>query len=321
MPKWLMFGEFAGARLSCASRVLYMLMLERHKLSVKNNWFDPNGDAYIYFKVEDIENQLGVAKATAMKLKKELSEKSLMIEVRQGMNKPNKLYLLAPMLNDSKTTEYHDTFQEDNPEVVEITGSSKSIPPEVQNLDFRKSKNHTSESSEFIPPEVQKLDPNKKKISKNEMNKNEKNKLSSLSQSIISENNSEKYSDLIDGIDVINKRKLYKAIIRNNIDYETLLCSQDAAQVDEIVEIILEVVCSPKEHIRINSTDIESKTVKERLLNLNQTHIEYVIHSLNQNTTQVKNIKAYLLTMLYNSKATISNYYAAKVSHDAYGLP
>jgi len=85
--------------------------------------------------------------------------------------------------------------------------------------------------------------------------------------------------------------------------------------VDEIVEIIQEVVCSPKEHIRINSTDIESKTVKERLLNLNQTHIEYVIHSLNQNTTQVKNIKAYLLTMLYNSKSTISNYYAARVSH------
>ena len=56
MPRFLTAGEFAGNKISNNARILYTLLLDRHRISVKNNWFDDNGEVYIYFKREEMEH-------------------------------------------------------------------------------------------------------------------------------------------------------------------------------------------------------------------------------------------------------------------------
>ena len=80
-----------------------------------------------------------------------------------------------------------------------------------------------------------------------------------------------------------------------------------------VLELMTETVCSKKTVIVVASQDI----VKSRLLKLDYTHIEYVFDCLKKGGNLVKNIKSYILTMLYNSYATIGHYYTAKVAADS----
>lgn len=102
MPRFLTSGEFAGNKLSNDARVLYTLMLDRYKVSLKNGWFDNNDEIYIYFKKEEMENQLGLSKMTVLKVMRELKNHSLVRETKQGLNRPNKIYLLSPVVASSE---------------------------------------------------------------------------------------------------------------------------------------------------------------------------------------------------------------------------
>ena len=113
----------------------------------------------------------------------------------------------------------------------------------------------------------------------------------------------------------------YREMIRENIDYEGFVRERpyDASQLDEMVEIMVEAVCSRKETIRVAGNDFPQAVVKSRMLKLDREHIVFVFDCLKENTTQVRNMKQYLLTVLYNAPATIENHYAAQVNHDLYG--
>ena len=121
-------------------------------------------------------------------------------------------------------------------------------------------------------------------------------------------------ADRIDEID--NKREEYLEIIRESIDYD---CFAEKEKVDELVEIIVDVVCSKRETVRVNGEDLPMEIVKNRFLKLDYSHIDYVLTALRKNTSEVRNIRAYLVTALYNAPATIGNYYSAWVNHDMYG--
>ena len=113
----------------------------------------------------------------------------------------------------------------------------------------------------------------------------------------------------------------YRGLIRENIGYDDFVREHpyDAAQLDEIVELMVEAVCSKKKNIRVAGNDFPQAVVKSRLLKLDREHIMFVFDCLKENTTQVRNMKQYLLTVLYNAPATIENHYAAQVNHDLYG--
>ncbi len=121
----------------------------------------------------------------------------------------------------------------------------------------------------------------------------------------------------------VNKGEMdaYREMIRENIDYDGFVRERpyDAGQLDEMVEIMVEAVCSRKETIRVAGNDFPQAVVKSRLLKLDREHIVFVFDCLKENTTQVRNMKQYLLTVLYNAPATIENHYAAQVNHDLYG--
>ena len=113
----------------------------------------------------------------------------------------------------------------------------------------------------------------------------------------------------------------YRGLIRENIGYDDFVREHpyDAAQLDEMVELMVETVCSKKKNIRVAGNDFPQAVVKSRLLKLDSEHIRFVFDCLRENTTQVRNMKQYLLTVLYNAPATIENRYAAQVNHDLYG--
>jgi len=120
------------------------------------------------------------------------------------------------------------------------------------------------------------------------------------------------------GTDGMEARKIYREIILENIDYDILIQDPkvDREQLDEITEIILDTVCTSRKMIRIASDDFPAEVVKSRFLKLNSSHIQYVMSSMKENTTRIRNIKKYLLAALYNAPATIGNYYSALVQHD-----
>lgn len=107
-----------------------------------------------------------------------------------------------------------------------------------------------------------------------------------------------------------------RQLVRNHLEYD-LMCQQfDRNQLDEIVSLMVEVLCSKALFFTISGTEYPAELVHERLLNLRSSHVEYIFECLNKTTTRVGNIKAYLLTVLFNAAATMHSYYDAQVRHD-----
>ncbi len=113
----------------------------------------------------------------------------------------------------------------------------------------------------------------------------------------------------------------YRYLIMDNIEYDILLENNpyDREQLAEILEILVDTVCSTKKYIRVAGSDYPAEVVRSRLLKLNAHHIEFVISCFKENTTKIRNVKQYLLTSLYNAPVTIDSYYSALVQHDLYG--
>ena len=110
-----------------------------------------------------------------------------------------------------------------------------------------------------------------------------------------------------------------REIIEENIEYEIMKDRPDGDRLGEIVEIMLDAVCSTAPTIRINGEDMPQQVVKSRFLKLDSSHIEYVFHAMKECPSNIRNIRAYLLTTLYNAPATMDNFYSAKVNHDFNG--
>ena len=123
------------------------------------------------------------------------------------------------------------------------------------------------------------------------------------------------------GQDGMRKRESYRALILENIEYDVLSqnVQLDKDRLDELVELMVDTVCSRRETIRIAGDDYPAEVVKSRFLKLDSSHIEYVLDRMRENTTYVRNIKKYLLAALYNAPVTMDSYYTSLVSHDLYG--
>ena len=113
----------------------------------------------------------------------------------------------------------------------------------------------------------------------------------------------------------------YRELILENIDYDILAGDPhvDREQLDEIVDLVQETVCSTRSRIRVAGNDYPAEIVRSKLLKLNSEHIRFVMDCLKQNTTRIRNIRQYLLAMLFNAPSTMNSYYAALVAHDMAG--
>lgn len=276
---------------STDAKLLYGMLLDRMGLSAKNNWYDDTGRVYIYYTVDEICTDMTCGRDKAMKLLAELDVGKgigLIERIKQGQGRPTKIYVkrftnrTAP---PKPAASFHDP-------VIPISG--------VDFFDVQRSEIPTSRSRKSLRAEVAKTDPSYIKI--NQTNVIQTDPSISPQTPLVQELEMDRYKQ--------------REEIKENIDYKHLRekCSHD--DVESLLELVVDVVCGTASTIRIGREVLPAETVKQRFRQLNSSHIEYVIDSLKQTTTKINNIRAYLLTALYNAPVTIGLYYSAAVRHD-----
>ena len=317
VPKVLFTAECFKS-LSCEAKVLYGLMLDRMSLSIKNRWFDEEDRVYIIFTVEEIMELLGCGRQKAIKNIAELdSEKGigLIEKKRLGLGKPNVIYVKNFMIKECLDSESGEIETENagNMQKYEnqTSGSMKTKLQEVPKSDFKKCENRTSGSMKIKTQEVPKSNCNNTDINKTDYRETDpiQSNLSFSAGEVCPINS-----------DMMERMETYREILRVNVDYEGFVEKGEGEDVGELIELMVEILMLPDDTVvRIGGADKPVSVVKSRFLKLTYSHIEYVLFSLHRNTSKVTNIRAYLLTTLYNSSMTMNHYYQAEVNHDLYG--
>ena len=280
VPRLLIKDErFKG--LSSDAKLLYGLMLDRMSLSMKNGWLDDENRAYIIYTVDAIMEDLGCAKATCVKIMKELDTENgigLIEKKRRGLGKPDIIYVKNfSTITDAKTEEKSDNADKTT--------------------------------------EVHKADPIYTNYNQTNQSYTDMSYTNPINQSG-NESTSEKRIDLMDDVNA------YIELIKDNIEYDHHMKYDDLqnkALYEELFEVICEVVCVKRTTIRIAGEDYPYELVKSKFLKLNSGHLEYVIGCMHDTNTKITNIKAYMVTALYNAPSTINHYYQQEVQHDMYG--
>lgn len=322
VPKVLFTAECFKS-LSCEAKVLYGLMLDRMSLSIKNRWFDEEDRVYIIFTGEEIAELLNCGTQKAVKLMKELDDNQgigLIEKKRLGLGKPNVIYVKNFILKEKCSPEQRGKAPENlgNTQNSENHNSRivKTTNQELPESQFKNDENHTSRIVEITTQEVPNSQSNNTDINNTDFNETDFNEIDSI-QSYLSPSAGEVRPV---GEDVIERMETYRALIQENIDYECFLDRREKEDVDELIELMVEILMMPDDSVvRIGGADKPVSVVKSRFLKLTYSHIEYVLFSLHRNTSKVANIRAYLLTTLYNSSMTMNHYYQAEVNHDLYG--
>lgn len=304
VPKVLFTAECFKS-LSCEAKVLYGLMLDRMSLSIKNRWFDEEDRVYIIFTVEEIAELLNCGTQKAVKLMKELDDNQgigLIEKKRLGLGKPNVIYVKNFILKEKCSPEQRGKAPENlgNTQNSENHNSRivKTTNQELPESQFKNDENHTSRIVEITTQEVPNSQSNNTDINNTDFNETDFNEIDSI-QSYLSPSAGEVRPV---GEDVIERMETYRALIQENIDYECFLDRREKEDVDELIELMVEILMMPDDSVvRIGGADKPVSVVKSRFLKLTYSHIEYVLFSLHRNTSKVANIRAYLLTTLYNS--------------------
>ena len=276
IPK-VLFTEERFKAISAEAKVLYGLLLDRMSLSAKNGWQDKENRVYIIFTIEDIMEAMGCADQKAGKLLYELESKCGLIErKRQGLGKPNLIYV-----------------------------KNFVTPSESR---FLNRENHDSGEVKITDQE-----PLKSRSNNTENNNTERSDTDSFPFTSFREEHGResKRSD-------VNQRDRYREIISENISYGILLQDYplDRDILTEILELMVDTVCTTRSTVRISGDDKPAEVVKSQFLKLDSEHIRFVMDVLKDNTTRIRNMRQYLLATLYNAPLTIGNYYRSLVSHD-----
>lgn len=300
IPKAL-FKDDYFKNLSSDAKILYGLMLDRMSLSIKNQWFDDQNRAYIYFSIEDIMELLNCGRNKAVKSLQELDDETgigLIEKRRQGFGKVNIIYVKTFMVDAEEKKIKKEQF-------TKQTSDAKIEDREVSKTNFKESPKQTSGSPENKLQEVYISNSNNNNINNIKFNENESDHIVSADE----ERNDN------DGMELY---QAYVSLIKENIDYESLLISNpyEKKQIDEILDLIIEMVMNKNDKVLIASSWYPASLVKSKFMKLDYSHIEYVLHCLQGNTSKVKNIKKYLLAALFNAPSTITGYYQAEVNHD-----
>lgn len=281
IPK-ILFTEDNFKKLSNDAKLLYGLMLDRMALSRKNGWIDDENRVYIYYTLENIMEDLNLGKTTCVKILAELDAVKgigLIEKKKQGFGKPDIIYVknFITSINDCN-----------NQENLDFDRSSKNETPEVQKMNYDNFKKQTSCVSQTEPFVVQKLNTNNTNIN-NEINTNNTN---------LSSNH------------MMDVTEYYLDLIRSNLDMDTISCDFNHGDYNRYLEmyhLICDVVCVPRDYIRVNNYNYPYEIVKSRFILLTKEHLMYVMYSMDKTNNAIGNIRNYLISSLYNSVDTLNN--------------
>ena len=347
IPKVLFTDEYFQD-LSTDAKVLYGLMLDRMVLSKRNRWFDEEGRVYIIFTVEEVATYMNCGRAKSMKLLAELDMKKgigLIERVKRGFGQSDIIYVKNFIQSgleleqetaspDDQNVSLHEEEKERTPRSEKRTyRGSKSELIEVRKTNLSRFEKRTYRGSKSRLIEVRKNDPNNTDKSETDSNKTENSKTdrseidsiypSDVEQTKISNDIIDIEQTTITGQtdkrDQMKQFEFYTELVKQNISYDMLWhdCKTGEEQLlDEIVAIVAEFLSVPRETALIGGVKYPYQYVRNRFLLLDDAHIRYVLECFRKNTTEVRNIKAYLLSSMLNATNTIDLYYQAKAQHD-----
>lgn len=346
VPRLLIKDErFKG--LSSDAKLLYGLMLDRMSLSIKNQWIDEQNRAYIIYTIDSIQEDLGCGKEKAVKVLAELDSVKgigLVEKKRRGLGKPDIIYVKNFVVVEEKSMHIYDEKMPAKPVNSTEVGksdfkssenqTSRSLEIRLQkvgNSELQKSENRTSRSSEIEPQEVgnsnlQKYEKQTSTSQKNRPAEVRKSDSNYTDMNYIEENQSNliyPFAQMINGeIDADRTAEHYRAIIRENIDYNAMMAWEDWADresFNELYEIICDLVCIERQSVKIAGAEYPYEMIRSRFLQLNCAHLQYVISCMKKTTTEIKNIRSYMITALFNASTTMKHYYQQQMQHDMYG--
>ncbi|MBQ9695806.1 MAG: replication initiator protein A [Oscillospiraceae bacterium] len=271
----MLFTEPQFEGLSNDAKLLYSLLLDRTRLSLRNGWQDAEGHIYIHFKNAEIQQVLHVGAQKAVKTLRELEEVGLIRKKHIGLGKPDIIFVMQFIEPPADDENHHAGYSE----------------PEIQERRMPK-----IETPAFPYAQVPQYNNQTYRVRRIQ-------------------------SDPSDA----DTMERYREQIKENIDYDWFAeCYADKEKIggsqeelDGIVEIITECACSTQP-IRVHGQPMAAEVVKSRLMKIGSEHIQYVFDCLARVTTKIRNIKAYLITALYNAPTTIDSYYSTLVRHNLY---
>lgn len=402
LPKFLFEEEFKG--LSNDAKILYALLLNNHELSIKNKWFNANGEIYITFSRENMCELLGLSRPTVTKAMESLKKHKLVEEERIGLGRPNRIYLLTITTNkplkvftkkqpEASTGEMgcHETYQREyqefsreqyrafevfetseSPENTVIEVSEKFLPcgeiknlnqnanqisPNKNNINKNKEKNHllscmnSHGHSHGHSHEKMVINGSKENVDNFNVNNSLGNNVnrstnrmvvsnsvvSSANKSMVGESqgglrkgkggdyqsakrNQGSQGDLVQGncSGVQDNYDVYREILKENIGYSCYVKHQknDLEFVDELLDCMLDVICTEGAMVRIGGEDKNRNMVKSQYLKIGPKEIDHVMDRFRAQRHTITHLHSYLKTMLYTVKQEIGHYYTNAVRAD-----
>ena len=293
IPK-LLFTDETFRNLSSDAKVLYGILLDRMSLSMKNGWIDEENKVYIIFTIEEIAQIMCCATQKATKILQELDDKKgigLIEKKRLGLGKPNILYVKNFIVQSSDK----ESVEKDE----EFTEEEEIINQELLNSQLKNGENHNSGNVKITKQELLKSQCNNTNINNTEYNNTEYNNTSPISPS-----KKDMEKGRLCNQDEDMEVEVIRKVIKQKIEYPVLIKEEEKEKVDLILNLMTEVIKNKKD-IKVNQSSVNYKTVRKQLLSLKKEHIKYVLSVLGENKQKIKNLRAYLISLLYNAPVNI----------------
>lgn len=278
IPK-ILFTDDRYRGITTDAKVLYGLLLDRVSLSIKNKWVDSQNRVYIIYATAEVQEALNCGEHKVTLLFRELENKAGLIErKRQGLGRPNLIY------------------------VKNFVGC-----PEPSKSRFQNDENHGSaaaKSEDSEPAEMADQEPPKSTGINTDSSKTDRS------------NPNSSHSVPEDGYKA--KRDAYDRYLDGQLQLEVLRQEYPMHQnmLEEIKNLILSVLLSDAPTVRVRKQNMPASVVKSQFMKLDADHIRMVMDGLIQTTTQIKDVRQYLMSVIYNAPDTIDTYYQLRVNHD-----
>lgn len=287
--------------LSADAKLLYALIVDRFNLSIANKWRDENGTPYVYFSIDSVMESIGCAKAKAVKLMDTLEDWSLIRRAKQGLGKPNRIYVLDPALLDQfenqttlSTGSSTDQFDSDTGSEIKPVGNQTTLSTGQfdsgttlstdqfgnrtgsDRFDFETSSIIEPKKFDFQTQEVWKSNPNQTKYNQTKYNQTERTERET------------KVPALVSGV-------------MNQSAKEILCRNFDEALVKRTTSLLYELVATPSQHVRVDNTLTSGYALSQHLANISVEQIQSALNSFTARTCPVAEERDYLLTALYDA--------------------
>ena len=252
--------------MSSAAKLAYARLYDRLSLSQKNGWINANGEVYLNFKRKKLAEALGVGNKKATDIFKELVEKGLIMDVRVGQGKPNRIYIVKPEVSEHQARNFVEMTALESDEVGD---TEEMLECDTQKQQVKKRQNDISRSTEMTGQEASKAHPNNTNSNKTDINHIDN------SQSVITD------------------RQLFNKILAQ--------CQLECFDKD-IRRIFYDAVerlfyCR---ELKIGTSVLPGENVRSRLCELDYSVLESALHKMHKNMRDTKNPTGYVMSVIFN---------------------